>query len=321
MVGFGDEHAAEALCALARRRVAQVNLKLVQPLEVESDRALRAVDLPGEGVLAAGAEPRGFDRADGAVLELDDRLEGVVDLAPLLEGSRGPAHRRDFPDEIARQVDHVRAQVAERSRAGGLAVESPDLVVDVAPLLEIAPSEVVDVAQLPGLQHLAREADRRDEAVVESAHVLDAGRRDALPDLVALVGRARQRLLADDVLAGLGRRDRRLCVQVVRPAVVEEPDLAIRKQLVPVGRVALEAVAARRLRHRLLRPPGDGDEPWQQGWRPRHVRDLPVGVRVGLPHERVAEHADPDGPKLGRAIGPAHGEEADLRLVHPQLLS
>ena len=141
----------------------------------------------------------------------------------------------------------MRAQVAERSRAGGLAVEAPDLVVDVAPLLEIAPSEVVDVAQLPGLQHLAREAHRRDEAVVEGAHVLDTGRRDALPDLVALVGRARQRLLADDVLAGLGRCDRRLRVQVVRPAVVEELDLAVREQLVPVGRVALEAVAARGL--------------------------------------------------------------------------
>ena len=50
----------------------------------------------------------------------------------------------------------MRAQVAEGSRSGGLAVEPPDLVVDVAPLLEIAPSEVVDVAQFLGLQHRAR---------------------------------------------------------------------------------------------------------------------------------------------------------------------
>jgi hypothetical protein len=39
----------------------------------------------------------------GASTGLHDRLEGVVD-------------RLDLADEVARQVDHVRAQVAERAR-------------------------------------------------------------------------------------------------------------------------------------------------------------------------------------------------------------
>jgi hypothetical protein len=37
---------------------------------------------------------------------------------------------------------------------------------------------VADLAELARVDHLAREAHRRDEAVVEGAEVLDAGRRD-----------------------------------------------------------------------------------------------------------------------------------------------
>src|SRR5918992_2669278 len=68
VVGLGDEHRAEALRPL---RV----LQLVEPLEVEGERPLRPVDLPGEGVLAAVREARGLDRAHGAVLERDGRLD------------------------------------------------------------------------------------------------------------------------------------------------------------------------------------------------------------------------------------------------------
>ena len=76
--------------------------------------------------------------------------------------------------------------------------------------------------------------------------MLDAGRFDALPDLVALVRRPAERLLAEDVLARLGRGDRRLGVEVVRAAVVEELDVGIGDEVVPVASRALEAVAMRR---------------------------------------------------------------------------
>ena len=70
-----------------------------------------------------------------------------------------------------------------------------------------------DLAELAGVDQLAREAHGRDEAVVEGAQVLHAGRRDAAPDLEALVRVAAERLLADDVLARLGGGDRRLGVE------------------------------------------------------------------------------------------------------------
>ena len=81
---------------------------------------------------------------------------------------------------------------------------------------------MAELPELAGLDQLAREPDRGHEAVVEAAEMLDARAGDRLPDLVGLVGVAAERLLAEHVLAGLGGRDRRLGVQRVRAAVVEE---------------------------------------------------------------------------------------------------
>src|SRR5581483_2102637 len=117
---------------------------------------------------------------------------------------------------------------------------------------------------------------------------------DRLPDLPALLGVPPERLLADDVLAGPRRRDRRLRVQRIRAAVVEEADALVLDEPPPVRRRILVPVPLRRLLDRLLAPPRDPDEPRQKRRRPRHVRDLPERVRVGLAHERVAEHADAD---------------------------
>ena len=80
VVGLRDEHRAEALRVVARRRAAEVHLQLVHALLVEDDRALRAVDLPAHLVLAPEREARRLVRADGAVLELDGGLERVVDV-------------------------------------------------------------------------------------------------------------------------------------------------------------------------------------------------------------------------------------------------
>ena len=124
--------------------------------------------------------------------------------------------------------------------------------------------------------------------------MLDAGRGDLLPDLVALVGVAPERLLADHVLAGLGGGDRRLGVQRVRAAVVEEPDPLVGDEVAPVAGRVLVAVALRRLADSPGVAPGDPDEPRHERRRPRHVRDLLERVRVGLAHERVAEHPDTD---------------------------
>jgi len=134
----------------------------------------------------------------------------------------------------------------------------------------------------------------------------------ALPDVIALIGSAAERLLANHMLACLCGGDRRRRVQVVRRTVVEELDAVVLDEPFPVRRVALIAVAPRRLRHRNLVAATDRHEPGHQRRRPRHVLDLPVSVRVSLAHEGVAQHADADLLDLLAARGGAHRDEADL---------
>ena len=166
----------------------------------------KALRRPSASRVASSVPTAPFAKRDG-------RLDRVVDLPIRDEGPEEAADLVDLADEVAREVDDVRREVSERARAGLGAVEAPHLRVGVAPVLEVAPAEVTDLAELAGVDQLPRETNGRDEAVVERAQVLHAGRCDPLPDLVALVGVAPERLLADDVLARLGGGDRRLGVE------------------------------------------------------------------------------------------------------------
>src|SRR6185369_6610586 len=112
----------------------------------------------------------------------------------------------------------------------------------VAPVLQVAAAEVTDLAELAGIDHLPRQPAGGHEAVVERTEMLHAGCRNALPDVVALAGVASERLLAEDVLPGLGGGDGRLAVERVRPAVVDEADRRVAHDAWPVRRPALVAV-------------------------------------------------------------------------------
>ena len=187
------------------------------------------------------------------------------------------------------------AEIAECAGSGLVGVEAPGVEARVvAPVLQVTGAEVPELAELAGVDHLPREPHCRHEPVVERAEVLDAGRGDPSPDLVALVGGPAERLLADDVLARLRGGDRRLGVQRVRAAVVEEADCGIGDEVLPVRRPTLVAVAGRGRGDGLLVPPRDRDQLRHEGRRPGHVGDLLERVRVRLAHERVAEHPDAD---------------------------
>ena len=105
------------------------DLELVEPLHVEVERALSAVDLPLERVPTAEREPRRLERPDGAAFELDRRLHRVVDLATLDERPEEAPDGLDLSDEVAGEVDDVGGEITERARARGTAVEAPDLSV------------------------------------------------------------------------------------------------------------------------------------------------------------------------------------------------
>src|SRR3712207_8844840 len=58
----------------------------------------------------------------------------------LFRSGRG-RHRLDFADQVAGQVDDVRAEVAQRARPGRRLVEAPGLLDGGAPLLEVGAAE------------------------------------------------------------------------------------------------------------------------------------------------------------------------------------
>src|SRR5262245_57885073 len=121
MVGLGDQHGGEP----ARATAVPEHLELVEPLHVERDRALRAVDLPLEGVATPEGEACRLDRPHRAVLELDRGLDAVVDLAAGQERLHEGRDRGDVAGEVAGEIDHVGAEVAERTAARLVGVEAP----------------------------------------------------------------------------------------------------------------------------------------------------------------------------------------------------
>ena len=155
-----------------------------------------------------------------------------------------------------------------------------------------------ELAEVPGLEDLAREPDGGDEAVVEPAHRRDAGRGDRPLDDERLLRVAAKRLLAQHVLARARRFDRRFGVQGVGPEVGQDADVA-GDQLAPVGRDAADLEALREGLEPRAVAPGDCDQPGPQG-DPLERRDPPDRQGVGAPHEPLPEHRDADvhGPTL-----------------------
>jgi hypothetical protein len=118
---------------------------------------------------------RSLDRADRAAFEPDARGDRVIHRPPGNERAHDARDGGDLTGEEAGEVDHMRTRVAERA-ACFLRIETPGVEGRVGtPLLEIAPAEVEQVADLAGVDQLTCKPDCRNEAVVEGAHVLDAG--------------------------------------------------------------------------------------------------------------------------------------------------
>ena len=208
----------------------------------------------------------------------------------------------DLPDEVAAEVDDVRAQVAEGARARELLLQAPDqrrVVLRHDPFLQVHGAVVVDAPQLAALDQLVGLPHGGHEAVVEGGLVLDLRLLHRVQHLLRFFRRAGQGLLAEDVFAGPGGGDGGLGVGVVGPAVVEELDLLVVQHLLPVG------VVLRRTRSASAPPatcflvaPADGDELGDGHGRIHHVGQRLVRVRVGLAHEGVAQHAHADAGAL-----------------------
>ncbi len=234
---------------LAQRREPQ----LVRVLLAEGQPGLAAVDAHAQRVLVARcdlARPqhalRTFGVAQqhmGVVVQPPARHEGVEVGADL-----GQIEADDEP----RQVLGMRADVAQRPAGAGLRrIDAPSrllltrrLQIGAEPVLRVFGLHHADLAQFTGGDHLARLAHHRVAAVV----VRQCEQLAAAPDHFGQrqrVGQvAGQRLVADDVDAGLqeGRGDAR--VQMVRRDDRDHVDavLALRLGLGHRGEVGVGAL-------------------------------------------------------------------------------
>ena len=178
---------------------------------------------------------------DGQRPLLDERLEQRADAG---EG---------LPGDVLRQVDDVRADVAERTGAGLVLLQPPrhgrGRVGD--PVLQVLGAHVPDVAEPAVGDELAGQRDRRHPAVGEAdhrPHAVGGGLGGGLGHRLGLGDGVGQRLLAQHVLAGLERGDRDLGVGVTGRADVDQVDVVALDHAAPVGLGARPAQPLRRRR-------------------------------------------------------------------------
>ena len=314
---LGGQHAGEALPAGGHGRV--VDLQLVHPLEVEGDRALRAVDLHAHRVLAALRHAGRLERAEHPAGEAGGEQGGVVDgdllalaggVALPSEALRGAGRGAGGDDGLEGagdlldrgagqplgQVDDVRADVAERPGAGLVLVQPPGHggVGVGEPVLEVLGADLADLAHEPLGDQLARVGEGGGAAVGEAAertHAAVGGVGGSGSHLLRLRHRVRQRLLAQHVLAGRERGEGDLVVGVARGADVDDVDAGILDQVLPASGVGGETVPFGGVGDRGLGAARDRVQ--HRGGRQieEAMRGAP-GMGVGGAHEAVADQAD-----------------------------
>jgi len=100
-----------------RSSPSQKDLQLVHALHVEVEGAAGAVDLPLERVAASERETRRLDRPDRRRSRTRlcrlDRVRRT--FRPLTNVFTIPGDRAELADEVAREVDDVRSEIAERA--------------------------------------------------------------------------------------------------------------------------------------------------------------------------------------------------------------
>ena len=123
--------------------------------------------------------------------------------------------------------------------------------------------------------------------------MLDAGFLDGAQHLFGVGERIGQRLLADDVLAGLGSRDGLGSVHVARGRNVDHVDVLALDHLPPVSLNLLPTKLPGRCFHAGPVAPADHLQARRHLAR-KESAHLPVGIRVSFAHELVAEQANID---------------------------
>ena len=150
------------------------------------------------------------------------------------------------------------------------------------------------ISDFAALDHLFRQNDRRDAAIIVTNHVYDARFLHRAHHFFRFIDISRERLLAQNRFARLRGCDRDLAVRVVRRADIDDVDLGIVNDATPVGLRIFPAEFRGRFFHSGAVASADCFHSHADR-RIKKVRRLSPCVRVGFAHEIVADQTDGEG--------------------------
>ena len=171
--------------------------------------------------------------------------------------------------------------------------------------------QAADRPELPRIDEVADRAQRRRPAIRRAEAVEDPRRAARVQEVQRGAGGRRERLLADDGLAGRRGRENDVRVQDRRQAGDDQVDIGRLDHPPPVGLDAVVAESIAQPRRETLVDVGDRDEPRSEG----QVRIEPANHRerraVAGGHGPGADHGDPDRsvsvghetPAVGAEVG------------------
>ncbi len=246
-------------------------------------------DQLGAIVHASGLGPARLDHAQAVPGEAHDAHRVILGLRAIAvdEGAELGRGRlgRSLVVDPARELDPVAAHVHEHPAAGALGIPEP---ARVRPEVLLALAHEIHRPQRALVGQLLRPHVLGREAQLLGVHQEHSRLRAGGDHLVGLRQRARERLLADHVLAGRRGRNRDVAMQVVGGADADDVDVRLLDQRPVVGVVAGDAVLGREA---LGVPRSRRGDAAQAGGGHRLER---LGVALG--DEARPDQSDPDIP-------------------------
>ena len=210
---------------------------LVHAERIQQRRAAGAEQVEVIEVLLHQQAPGDLEAQRGAAFEAQEGGGAVLHLALLLAVDAG-RHRLHLgsAQHPEGQIQHLEAEV-EHHAAARLALLRPPLVgVPLRPQPEPAGLGVEDLAEIALVDEPAQQLGVGAEAMRHRAHQDAIGLARGFDHRPCLLRAARERALAQHVLAGFERRRRHRGMQEVRRADVDRVDVLVVEEIVQTAR-------------------------------------------------------------------------------------